>query len=130
MIADPGAVRIKSLLETPIQPLASAVEALGAGLAAAEGTQGEVPPSTTAAIETLRGIYADMARRIKSIDTDNFGPKNESLAALAKMDIGLASLATGIGQGSRETADKSLTTAVSRIEAAGSGLERAAARIT
>jgi hypothetical protein len=128
MIHDPGSVRIQRLLETPSAPLASAVEALGTGLDAAEGLNGEVPASTTAAIDKLRGIYGGMAGQIKKIETDNFGPKNEALAALTKMDSGLAILATSLQQGSSEAAQRSVTNAVQRIEAAGTGLDSAVAR--
>ena len=127
-MADAGAVRILRLLETPSAQLAKALEKLGAGLAAAEGLQAEVPLSTLAAIEQLRRIYAGMAQQIESIDSGN-AVKRESLAALTKMDIGLESLATGLGQSGGEEAVRSFSMAVRRLEAAGSGIDRAIARV-
>jgi hypothetical protein len=130
MIADFGAATIKALIEEPSTELAAAVEKLGAGLAAAEGLNGEVPPSTDAAITKLRGIYSALAQRIKSTGTDNSGPKNEALAGLAAMDVGLSQLQTGIQDGYGKAAEKALEQATKKMERAANQLDHAAASIT
>jgi len=127
-MGDAGSVRIRAVLETPSSALTKALEKLQAGLGAAEGLQAEVPGSTSTAIEKLRAIYAAMAQEIEGIDSGN-AIKNEALAALAKMNIGLESLASGISQGSGEEAARSYSMAVRRLEAAGAGIDRAIARL-
>lgn len=127
-MADAGAVRIRYLLETPSAGLARSVESLGAGIGAAEGLEAEVPLSTATAIQRLRDIYAEMARQVGEIDSGN-AIKGEALAALAKMDIGLERLATGLSQPPGEESARALSMAVRRIDAAGAGIDNAIARI-
>jgi len=127
-MADAGAVVVRKLLETPSSSLTQALEKLQSGLGEAKGLQGEVPSSTTTAIEKLRTIYSALNGRIEGVDTGN-AIRDEALAALARMDVGLQALASALSQGSGEEAARSYAMAVRRLEAAGTGLERAIARL-
>jgi hypothetical protein len=127
-MADAGAAQISALLGAPSAGLAKAVEAVGAGLAAAEGIEATAPPSTTAAIEKLRRFYADLAGRIEGIDTRG-AIKGEALAALAKMDIGLQKLGEGIDLPPGDESARALSMAVRRLDAGGAAIEAAIAGV-
>lgn len=127
-MADAGAVRIRDLLETPSEGLATAVEGVGNGLAAAEGLEATIPASTLTAIEKLRRIYAGLASQIKGIDTSG-SIKGEALAALTKMDIGLQQLGEGANQPPSEASARALSMAVRRLESGGAGIDAAIAGV-
>jgi hypothetical protein len=127
-MADVGAVRIRDLLETPSAGLATAVEGVGNGLAAAEGLEATIPASTLTSIEKLRRIYSGLASQIQGIDT-NGAIKAEALAALAKMDIGLERLGEGANQPPSEESARALSMAVRRLEAGGAGIDAAIAGV-
>jgi|GEM_PF-5314150 len=127
-MADAGAVRIRAVLEAPSASLAKAVDSLGAGIGGAEGLNADTPASAGTAIEKMRRIYSQMSQEIEGIDTSS-GIKGEALAALQRMDIGLQSLADGIAQGSGEEAGRSFSMAVRRLDAAGSGIDRAIQKV-
>ena len=127
-MADAGAVRVRDLLETPSEGLATAVEGVGNGLAAAEGLEAAIPASTLTSIEKLRRIYSGLASQIQGIDTSG-SVKGEALAALAKMDIGLQQLGEGADQPPSEASARALSMAVRRLEAGGAGIDAAIAGV-
>jgi hypothetical protein len=127
-MADAGAVRIRDLLETPSAGLATAVEGVGNGLAAAEGLEATIPASTLTSIEKLRRIYSGLASQIQGIDTSG-AIKGEALTALAKMDIGLERLGEGANQPPSEESARALSMAVRRLEAGGAGIDAAIAGV-
>lgn len=127
-MADAGAVRIRDLLETPSEGLATAVEGVGNGLAAAEGLEATIPASTLTSIEKLRRIYAGLASQIKGIDSFD-AIKAEALTALAKMDLGLEQLGEGANQPPSEASARALSMAVRRLEAGGAGIDAAIAGV-
>jgi hypothetical protein len=127
-MADVGAVRIRDLLETPNAGLAQAVEGVGNGLAAAEGLEATVPASTLTSIEKLRRIYGSLASQIKGIDTSG-AIKDEALAALGRMDVGLEQLGNGVNQPPSEESARALSMAVRRLESGGAGIDTAIASV-
>lgn len=128
-MADAGAARIKALIEAPSATLGRAAEKLDAGLRAATADQEAVSQSTIAALEKMRDFYSGLARQIEEIDTGSTGPQDEALAALTRLDAGLANFLQALYETNGETAQAELGNAKRRIARGGADLARAGERI-
>lgn len=127
-MADQGARKIKSLLDTPSSSLADLTSALQNGMAAAQGDDVAVPSSTDRAISGLRRYYAGLARKVRAIHTSSRA-KADVLSALAKLDASLASMSKSLQEGTGDDALADLEAARLRSAQAGSALTRASRRL-
>ncbi len=127
-MADQGARKIKSLLDTPSSSLADLTSALQNGMAAAQGDDVAVPSSTDRAISGLRRYYAGLARKVRAIHTTSRA-KADVLSALAKLDASLASMSKSLQEGTGDDALADLEAARLRSSQAGSALARASRRL-
>jgi hypothetical protein len=130
MSPDPGAQRLKTLLETPSVPLETALEALAASLETAHGVESEgakLPTSARAPITQLQGIYRRLLQRVESIESSNPG-RGRAIKALMRMEAGLGNLATAIGL-EGEAAAKEAGRGAAEMDRAGSELDRATGRL-
>ncbi len=122
---DSGGYVILSLLREPSAALGAAEEAVGSGLAAASGLEGQVPSSTLRGLEKMRDIYGDMARRIEAIHTTDSDIKGHALAGVKGMVAGLTLFEAGVRGGTTEAAQKQLGEATAKLERAGHEMEAA-----
>jgi hypothetical protein len=130
MTGDPGAARLKALLETPSVPLEAGLDALGAALEKAHGSEtggAMLPTSALTPIVQLQGIYGRLLQRVEYTATDNPG-RGIAIKALTRMGTGLGNLETAIGL-EGEAAAKEAGHGAAEMERAGSELERAAGRL-
>ena len=127
MTQDPGAERLKVLLETPSVSLEAGLQALGSALETAHGAEtggAMLPPSARAPVGQLQGIYRRLLQRVEAIETSNPG-RQIAIKALVRMESGLGNLATAIGL-EGEAAAKEAGRGAAEMERAGNELERAA----
>jgi hypothetical protein len=127
MTPDPGAQRLKALLETPSVPLENGLQALGAALETAHGAEtggAMLPTSARTPVVQLQGIYARLLQRVEFTETSNPG-RGIAIKALTRMGSGLGNLETAIGL-EGEAAAKEAGRGAAEMERAGSELERAA----
>lgn len=123
--ADSGASLIRLLLDQPSAALGAAEEAVGAGLAAASGLEGRVPSSTLRGLETMRGIYSDLQRRVEGVHTIDGDVKGHALAGLKGMIAGLTLFEAGVQGGASGQAQKQLGEATTKLERAAHEMEAA-----
>jgi hypothetical protein len=128
-MTDPGAERIRDLIETPSATLARGVEAIRSGLEATSAENEAVGASTYAALEGLRRFYADLAGQIGGIRTGKGGAQKEALAALKRLDTGLQNFVAGLQQTKGEAAEAELENAYRRLQHGAADLGRAGRRI-
>ncbi len=122
---DSGGYLIRSLLREPNAALGAAEEAVGSGLAAASGLEGQVPSSTLRGIEKMREIYSDLGRRIEGVHTIDGDVKGQALAGVKGMVAGLALFETGVRGGASPQAQTQLGEATAKLERAGHQMEAA-----
>jgi hypothetical protein len=122
---DSGASLIRALLDEPSAPLGAAEEAVGAGLAAASGLEGQVPSSTLRGLEKMRGVYSDLQRRIEGVHTIDGDIKGHALTGLKGMVAGLALFEAGVQGGASGQAQKQLGEATTKLERAAHEMEAA-----
>jgi hypothetical protein len=131
MSHDPGARELAAPLETPSASLENAIEALGAGLETAHGTETggpRLPTITRAPITQLLTHYRELLRRVDGIET-NDPARNEVFKALRRMEEGLDDLAAAIGL-EGEKAQQKADLGANAMERAGTELGRAIGRLT
>jgi hypothetical protein len=130
MTGDPGAARLKALLETPSVPLEAGLDALGAALETAHGAEtggAMLPTSARKPVIQLQGIYGRLLQRFEFTATSNPG-RQIAIKALTRMGSGLGNLETAIGL-EGEAAAKEAGRGAAEMERAGNELERAAGRL-
>ncbi len=121
-MADAGAARIKSLLDTPSASLNNLLNALQNGMAQAQDADNlAVPASTFSAISALRGYYRNLGNTVRSIGTSS-PAKGQVLAALKQLDASLVSLAKGLNEGTTSSAQSDITSAQQQAAQANSTL--------
>jgi hypothetical protein len=128
-MSDPGAERIRELIETPSATLAQGVEAIRSGLEATSAENEAVGASTYAALEGLRRFYLELARKVEGIHPAKGGAQKEALAALKRLDAGLQSFVAGLQQTKGEVAEAELQNAYRRLQRGAADLGRVAERI-
>jgi hypothetical protein len=128
-MADAGATRIQQLLETPSAAFAGPANDLQGELVAADPQEGTVPSTSFDSIEALRTAFGGLARQIAAIQTSSAGPKGEALAALKRLDAGLADFSSGLEEATGEGAQVAFESAQRRVVRAASDLRRASERI-
>jgi hypothetical protein len=110
-MADPGAAKIKSLLDTPSESLAQLMIALATALSQAQqDDNATVPPSTFSTIHALRTYYRNLGKSITAISTSS-PAKGQALTALTQLEASLATLSTALQEGTSDNATADLTTA-------------------
>jgi hypothetical protein len=127
-MADQGAAKIKSLLDTPSSSLADLMTALQNGMSATQGDDLVVPSSTYRAITGLRHYYSDLARKVRAIHTGSHA-KVDVLAALGKLDASLVSMSKALHEGTGDDALADLEAARQRSAQANSALVHASKRL-
>jgi hypothetical protein len=128
-IADVGAATIRALLEEESSSLGKTVEAVGAGILTAEGSQGADSAAAGTAIFKLRSYYENLARRIERIDTSDGSAKRRAISGLKTMAAGLTSFEEGIVNAGSDPAQKALAEAASKLLQGAEQVERAEAEL-
>ena len=130
MSHDPGAERVKKLLETPSTALEAAIDSLASNLEAAHGAQTggvRLPESTRTPVNQLHNYYRELFRRIAGCETNN-PARREAMKACKRMEEGLDNLATAIGLEGEEAEQETSLGAI-EMERAGTELARALGRL-
>ncbi len=124
-MADQGAAKIKSLLDTPSASLSDLMNTLQSVMSQALSDDNlSVPTATFTAINAARGYYRNLAGTVRSISTSSPG-KAQVLAALKQLDASLVSLSKGLQQGTGDNAMTALAAAEQQSAQAGTQLRRA-----
>jgi hypothetical protein len=128
-MADQGAAKIKSLLDTPSASLAGLMNTLQNAMSQAQNDNNlTVPTSTFSAINALRNYYRNLGNNVRSISTSS-PAKGEVLAALKQLDASLVSLSKALQEGTSDNATGDLTASEQHSAQASTQLARASSAL-